>query len=72
MVFMQEELIKKGRMVSSQSVITKAEITRLPDGYVRMDVCEFSKMQPFGWNDNNPVHMLSTADTSMPHIHVVR
>jgi hypothetical protein len=50
------------RMVPSQIVLTKAEIKRLPDGYVRMAVCEFAKMQAFGCNDNNPVHMLSTAD----------
>jgi hypothetical protein len=29
-----------------------------------MTVCEFAKMQAFGWNDKNPVHILSTADSS--------
>jgi hypothetical protein len=29
-----------------------------------MDVCEFAKMQAFGWSDNNPVHILSIADSS--------
>jgi citrate lyase beta subunit len=29
-----------------------------------MAVCEFAKMQAFGWNDNNLVHILSTADSS--------
>jgi hypothetical protein len=29
-----------------------------------MDVCEFAKMQAFGWNDKNPVHILSTAYSS--------
>jgi hypothetical protein len=37
-----------------------------------MAVCEFSKMQALGWNDNNPVHMLSTADAATPWMHVVR
>jgi hypothetical protein len=60
------------RMVPSQIVLTKAEIKRLPDGYVRMAVCKFSKMQAFVWNNKNPVHMFSTADTSTPRMHVVR
>jgi hypothetical protein len=58
-------------MVPSQIVLTKEEIKQLPDGYVRMDVCEFVKMQAFGWTDNNPVHMVSTADASIPRAHVV-
>jgi hypothetical protein len=29
-----------------------------------MAVCEFAKMQVFCWNDNSPVHILSTADSS--------
>jgi hypothetical protein len=65
--------VKKNRkMVPSQIVLTKADIKLLPDGYVRMAVCFFAKMQAFGWNDNNPVHMFSTADVSMPRTHVVR
>jgi hypothetical protein len=63
---------KNRRMVPSQIVLKKAEIKRLPDGYVRMAVCEFSKMQAFGWNYNNPVHILSTVDASTPRTHVVR
>jgi hypothetical protein len=59
-------------MVPSQIVLTKAEIKQLPDGYVRMAVCEFSKMQAFGWNENNPFHTLSTDDASTPRTHVVR
>jgi hypothetical protein len=42
------------------------------DGYVRMAVCEFAKMQAFFWNDNNPVHILSTADSSQERITVWR
>jgi hypothetical protein len=63
---------KNRRMVPSQIVITKAEIKRLPDGYVLMTEREFAKMQAFGWNDKNPVHMFSTANASMPRTHVVR
>jgi hypothetical protein len=37
-----------------------------------MAVCEFAKMEASGWNDNNPVHTLSTADASMPRTHIVR
>jgi hypothetical protein len=37
-----------------------------------MTVCEFAKMQAFGRNGTTPVHMLSTADASMPQMHVVR
>jgi hypothetical protein len=59
-------------MVPSQIVLTKAEIKRLPDGCVHISVCEFAKMQAFGWNCNNPVEMLSTADDSMSRMHVVR
>jgi hypothetical protein len=55
---------KKRRMVPSQILLTKADCKKLADGYVRMPVCEFAKMQAFGWNDNNPVHILSTADSS--------
>jgi hypothetical protein len=59
-------------MVSSQIVLTKAESKRLFDGYVHMAVCEFAKMKAFGWNDNNPVHVLSTADTSGPRTTVTQ
>jgi hypothetical protein len=37
-----------------------------------MAVCEFSKMQAFGWNDKNPVHILSTADSSQKRTTVWR
>jgi hypothetical protein len=50
-------------MVPSQIVLTKANCKKTADGYVRMAVCKFAKMQAFGWNDNNPVHILSTADS---------
>jgi hypothetical protein len=63
--------VKNRRMVHSQIVLTQAEIKRLPDGYVRMDMCEFSKMQAFGWNDSKKTHILSTADVSRPCMHVV-
>jgi hypothetical protein len=61
---------KNQRMAPSQIVLTKVELKRLPDGYARMAVCEFAKMQAFGWNGNNPLHMLSTADASTPLTHV--
>jgi hypothetical protein len=38
---------KNRRMVPSQILLIKAEIKQLPDGYVRMAVCEFAKMQAF-------------------------
>jgi hypothetical protein len=57
---------KNRRMVPSQIVLTKANCKKEYDGYVRMAVCEFVKMQAFGWNDNNPVHILSTSDSSEP------
>jgi hypothetical protein len=59
-------------MVPSQIVLTNAEIKRLHDGYVRMAVCELAKIQAFGWNDNNPVHKVSTAYASTPRTHVFR
>jgi hypothetical protein len=45
---------------------------RLPYGYVRMVVCEFAKMKAFGWNDNDPVQVLSTADAPGPRTTVTR
>jgi hypothetical protein len=51
-------------MVLSQILLTKADFKKSADGYVRMAVCEFAKIQAFGWNDNNPVHISSTADSS--------
>jgi hypothetical protein len=51
-------------MVPLQKVLTKADCKKSVNGYVRMDVYEFTKMQAFGWNDKNPVHILSTADSS--------
>jgi hypothetical protein len=29
-----------------------------------MDVCGFAKVQAFGWNENDTVHILSTASSS--------
>jgi hypothetical protein len=55
---------KNRRMVSSQILLTKADCKKTADGYFRMAVCEFTKMQAFGWNDNNPVRILSTSDYS--------
>jgi hypothetical protein len=63
---------KNRRMVPSQIVLTKEEIKQFPDGYIRTTVCEFAKMKAFVWNEKNPVHMFSTADASMPRMHVVR
>jgi hypothetical protein len=63
---------KNPRMVPSQIVLTKAEIKLFPGGYVCMSVCEFAKIQAFGCNDNNPVHMLSTVDASTQRTPVVR
>jgi hypothetical protein len=71
-IYARGDVEKNRRMVPSQIVLPKAEIKRVPGGYVRMGVCEFVKMQAFGWNDKNPVHMLSTADASTPRTHVVR
>jgi hypothetical protein len=70
-IYARTTVKKNQRMFPSQIVLTKEEIKRLPDGYVRMTVCEFSKMQTFSWNYNNTVHMLSTVDASMPRTHVV-
>jgi hypothetical protein len=42
----------------------------ITDGYVRMAVCEFGKIQAFGWNGNNQVHIFSTADAYMQQNHV--
>jgi hypothetical protein len=61
-IYTRRTVKKNRRMVPSHIVLTKEEIKPLPDGYVRITVCEFAKMQAFGWNDNNPVHMVSTAD----------
>jgi hypothetical protein len=55
---------KSGGMVPSQIVLTKANCKKEPNSFVRMAVCEFTKMQAFGWNDSNPLHVLSTADAS--------
>jgi hypothetical protein len=55
---------KNRRMVPSQTLLTKADCKKMADGYVRMAVCEFAKMQYFGWNDNNPVYILSAAYSS--------
>jgi hypothetical protein len=57
--------VKKNRcMVPSQILLTNADFKKSADGYVQMAVCEFAKMQAFGWNDNNPVHILSKVDVS--------
>jgi hypothetical protein len=53
-------------MVPYKIVLTKDESNRLPDGYAQIVVCEFAKMKAFAWNDNNPVYVLSTANTSGP------
>jgi hypothetical protein len=53
-------------MVPSQIVLTKVESKWIPNVYIHMAVCEFAKMKAFGWKDNNPVHVLSTADASGP------
>jgi hypothetical protein len=52
------------RMVLSQIVLTKADCKKSADGYVGMAVCEPTKMQAFCWNDNNPVQILYTTDSS--------
>jgi hypothetical protein len=59
--------VNKNRcMVRSQIILIKDDFKKECGGYVRMAVCEFAKMQDFCWNDNNPVHILSTADSSEP------
>jgi hypothetical protein len=65
--------VKKNRhMVPSQILLTKVDCKKSADGYIQMAVCEFEKMQAFGWNDNNPVHILSTADSSQERTTVWR
>jgi hypothetical protein len=54
-------------MVPSHFFLANAVSKWLPDGYVQMVVCEFAKMKAFVWNNNNHVHVLSTADTSDLH-----
>jgi hypothetical protein len=60
--------VKKNHgVVPSQIVLTRVDCNNEHAGFVWMDgwmdVCEFANMQDFGWNDNNPVHVLSTADS---------
>jgi hypothetical protein len=57
---------KNRRMIPSQIVLTKADSKKESDGYVRMAVSEFTNMQNFGWNANNQVHILSTAELLRP------
>jgi hypothetical protein len=59
--FARGTVLKNRCIVPSQIILTKSETATLSDGYVRMAVCEFTKMLAFGWNDKNPVHCVSTA-----------
>jgi hypothetical protein len=60
--FARGTVLKNRCMVLYQIILTKSETATLPDGYVMMAVCEFTKMLAFGWNDKNPVHIVSYAD----------
>jgi hypothetical protein len=71
-VYARGTVKKNNRMVPSQIVLIKAESKQLPDGYVSMKVCEFAKMKYFGWNNNKPVHVLSTTDASGPRSMVMQ
>jgi hypothetical protein len=61
-IYARGKVKKNCRMVPSHIVLTKDDCRKAAGGYARMAVCEFTKMQAIGWNNNNPVHIMSTAD----------
>jgi hypothetical protein len=63
---------KNHRMALSQKVLTKADCKKESDAYVRMAVYDFTNTQAFGWHDNSPVHIMSTAYLSEPRTTVCR
>jgi hypothetical protein len=63
-IYARRTVKKNRRMVPSHIILTKTDCKKSADGYVQMAVCELAKMQAFGWNENNPVHILSTTYSS--------